>query len=134
VVFPNRGIVRIGVLALVLAAEFALLEAGMRAVGGSEAAPSFQQIFIQDSRMGHRLKPGARTVYSTVEFTTEISINAQGVRDDRDFGPKRPGQTRVTIGSIRPVSARLPLASSRNTRYQTPRAPPPSPDTAQTQG
>jgi len=96
-VFGSRGVVRIGVLALLLAAEFALLEAGMRAVGGSEAAPSFQQIFLQDSRMGHRLRPGARTLYSTVEFTTELSINAQGVRDDRDLGPKRPGQTRVVV-------------------------------------
>ncbi|HUR21061.1 MAG TPA: GDSL-type esterase/lipase family protein [Vicinamibacterales bacterium] len=95
--FGNRGVVRIGVLALLLAAEFALLEAGMRAVGGSEAAPSFQQIFMQDPRMGHRLKPGARTLYSTVEFSTQLSINAQGVRDDRDLGPKRPGQTRVVV-------------------------------------
>ena len=95
--FGNRGVVRIGVLALLLAAEFALLEAGMRVVGGSEAAPSFQEIFLQDPRMGHRLKPGARTVYSTVEFTTELSINAQGVRDGRDLGPKRPGQTRVVV-------------------------------------
>jgi lysophospholipase L1-like esterase len=69
----------------------------MRVVGGSEAAPAFQQIFLQDPRMGHRLKPGARTEYSTAEFTSRISINAQGVRDDRDFGPKRPGQTRVVV-------------------------------------
>ena len=34
-VFGNRGVVRIGVLALLLAAEFALLEAGMRVAGGS---------------------------------------------------------------------------------------------------
>ena len=95
--FGNRGVVRIGVLALLLAAEFALLEAGMRVAGGSEAAPSFQQIFLQDPRMGHRLKPGARTVYSTVEFSTQLSINAQGVRDDRDLGPKRPGQTRIVV-------------------------------------
>ena len=88
---------RLGVLALLLAAEFALLEAGMRMAGGSEAAPSFQQIFMQDARMGHRPRPGARTVYSTAEFTTELSINAQGLRDDRNLGPKRPGQTRVVV-------------------------------------
>jgi hypothetical protein len=96
-VFGNRGVVRIGVLALLLAAEFALLEAGLRVAGGSEAAPSFQQIFLQDPRMGHRLKPGAQTVYSTVEFSTQLSINAQGVRDDRDLGPKAPGQARVVV-------------------------------------
>lgn len=93
----RRSVVRIGVLALVLAAEFVLLEAGMRAVGGSEAAPSFQQIFMSDPRVGHRLKPGSSTVYSTVEFTTNLAINPQGVRDDRDLGPKKPGQKRVVV-------------------------------------
>ena len=108
--FGNRGVVRIGVLALLLAAEFALLEAGMRVAGGSEAAPSFQQIFMQDPRVGHRLKPGARTVYSTVEFSTELSINAQGVRDDRDLGPKRPGQTRVVVlGDSLVLSVQVPF-------------------------
>ncbi|MEO6223972.1 MAG: GDSL-type esterase/lipase family protein, partial [Vicinamibacterales bacterium] len=95
--FRKRGVVRIGALALILAAEFALLEAGMRTAGGSEASPSFQQIFMQDPRIGHRLKPGARTVYSTPEFTTELSINAQGVRDYRDLGPKTAGQKRVVV-------------------------------------
>ncbi len=108
--FRNRGVVRIGVLALLLAAEFAVLEAGMRLVGGSEAAPSFQQIFMQDPRVGHRLRPGARTVYSTVEYSTEIAINAQGVRDGRDLGPKRPGQTRVVVlGDSLVLSVQVPL-------------------------
>lgn len=96
-VFGNRGLQRIAVLAVILAGQFFLIEAGMRAVGGSEAAPSFQQIFMQDPRVGHRLKPGARTIYSTAEFTTELSINAQGVRDNRDLGPKLPGQTRIVV-------------------------------------
>lgn len=98
------------VLALVLAAEFALLEAGMRVVGGSEASPSFQQIFMQDPRVGHRLRPGARTVYSTAEFTTSLAINAQGVRDDRDLGPKKPGQSRVVVlGDSLVLSVQVPV-------------------------
>ena len=111
--FGTRGVVRIGVLALILAAEFALLEAGMRVVGGSEAAPSFQQIFMNDARVGHRLKPGARTVYSTVEFTTELAINAQGVRDDRELGPKRPGQKRVVVlGDSLAMSVQVPVSQT----------------------
>lgn len=95
---------------LVLAAEFALLEAGMRVVGGSEAAPAFQQIFMQDPEVGHRLQPGAQTVYSTVEFTTALAINAQGVRDDRDIGPKPPGQRRIVVlGDSLVLSVQVPL-------------------------
>ncbi len=112
-VFRNRGVARAGVLALILAAEFALLEAGMRVAGGSEAAPSFQQIFMQDPQVGHRLKPLARTVYSTVEFSTGLSINAQGVRDDRDLGPKRTGQTRVVVvGDSLVLSVQVPVSQT----------------------
>ncbi len=101
---------RLLVLALLLSVEFALLELGMRVAGGSEAAPAFQQIFMQDPRVGHRLQPGARTVYSTAEFTTRLSINPQGVRDDRDLGPKRPGQTRVVVlGDSLVLSVQVPV-------------------------
>ncbi|MSO50615.1 MAG: hypothetical protein EXQ49_12095 [Acidobacteria bacterium] len=101
---------RLLVLALLLSVEFALLEVGMRVAGGSEAAPAFQQIFMQDPRVGHRLQPGARTVYSTAEYTTRLSINPQGVRDDRDLGPKRPGQTRVVVlGDSLVLSVQVPV-------------------------
>lgn len=88
---------RVALLVLVLALEFVLLEVGMRIVGGSEAAPAFQRIFMQDPRVGHRLKPGATTVYSTAEFSTPLAINGQGVRDDREIGPKAPNEKRIVI-------------------------------------
>ncbi len=88
---------RLAVGAVILIAEFAVLEAGLRIAGGSEAAPGFQSLFMQDPDVGHRLQPGAHTRYTTVEFSTEIRINAQGVRDADDIGPKTPGERRVVV-------------------------------------
>jgi len=106
----TSGVTRVTVLILVLAVEFALLEVGMRAVGGSEAAPAFQKIFMQDPLVGHRLQPNALTVYSTVEFSTPLAINPQGVRDDRSLGAKRPGQRRIVVlGDSLVLSVQVPL-------------------------
>ena len=78
-------------------AELAVLEGGLRLYGGSEASPGFQSLFMNDPAVGHRLKPNARTTYSTSEFSTELAINAQGVRDDRPIGPKAPGERRIVV-------------------------------------
>src|SRR5580765_5075747 len=95
---------------VILVAEFAVLEGALRVYGGSEAASSFQSILMQDPRIGHRLKPDARTRYTTVEFSTEIVINAQGVRDDQDIGPKAPGERRVLVlGDSLVLSVQVPL-------------------------
>jgi len=88
---------RLGLLIVILAAEFVVLEAGFRWRGGTEASPNFQDLFMQDPRVGHRLRPGASTRYATVEFTTDLAINADGVRDDAPIGPKAPGETRIVI-------------------------------------
>ena len=90
-----------------------MLEAALRLYGGSEAGPSFQSLFMQDSRVGHRLKPGARTRYTTVEFSTELAVNAQGVRDDRDIGPKAPNERRVLVlGDSLVLSVQVALADT----------------------
>lgn len=88
---------RLGLLALILLAQFAALEAGLRWHGGSEASPAFQQLFMQDSRVGHRLRPGAEARYTTPEFSADIVISPQGVRDQDPVGPKQPGERRVVI-------------------------------------
>src|SRR5713101_1932659 len=104
---------RVLVCVVILVIEFATLEAALRIYGGSEAAQSFQSIIMQDPRVGHRLKPGARTRYTTVEFSTDIAINAQGVRDDRDIGPKAPDERRVLVlGDSLVLSVQVPLAST----------------------
>ena len=88
---------RIVLLSLILLAQFAALEAGLRWHGGSEASPAFQQLFMQDPRVGHRLRPGAAARYTTPEFSSDIVINPQGVRDVDPIGPKAADERRVVI-------------------------------------
>jgi lysophospholipase L1-like esterase len=101
---------RLLLAAAILVAEFGLLEAGLRIEGGSEATPAFQALFLQDPRVGYRLKPGARTRYTTVEFSTDIAINGQGVRDNVDIGPKAPNERRVVVlGDSLTFAIQVPL-------------------------
>src|SRR5215213_2846500 len=88
---------RVALIAVILACQFAVLEAGLRIFGGSEAAPAFQSLFMADDRIGFRLKPGTTIRYTTAEFSTEIAVNRQGVRDADDIGPKSDDERRVLI-------------------------------------
>src|SRR4029079_17503393 len=63
----------------------------------SEAAPSFQALFMPDAVVGYRLRPNARTRFVTPEFETDIAINARGVRADRAIGPKPAGERRIVV-------------------------------------
>jgi hypothetical protein len=81
----------------ILAAQFVVLEAGIRLHGGSEVAPEFRQLFMQDPRVGHRLRPDARARFTTIEFSTDLAINPQGVRDDEPIGPKASNERRVVV-------------------------------------
>lgn len=83
--------------AIIALGQFALFEAGMRMWGHSEADASFQQLFMPDRLVGYRLRPHASARYSTVEFDTRIAINGQGVRDDRDIGPKPANERRIVV-------------------------------------
>lgn len=84
-------------LLAIAAAQFAAFEIALRIWGHSEAAPSFQGLFMPDPVIGYRLRPNARTHYVTSEFATDIAINAQGVRDSRDIGPKPPHERRIVV-------------------------------------
>ena len=84
-------------LVAIAAAQFVMFEAALRIWGHSEAAPSFQALFIPDPVIGYRLQPHARTRFVTAEFDTTIAINGQGVRDDREIGPKPPGERRIVV-------------------------------------
>lgn len=88
---------RLALLAATGLVWFGVFEAALRTYGGSEAAPAFQQLFMPDPAVGHRLRPGATTRFTTSEFSATIAINAQGVRDDEPIGPKRPGERRVIV-------------------------------------
>lgn len=84
-------------LIAIAAAQFAAFEIALRIWGHSEAAPSFQGLFMPDPVIGYRLRPNARTHYVTSEFATDIAINAEGVRDSRDIGPKPPNERRIVV-------------------------------------
>jgi len=91
---PSR---RLALFAAIMLATFALFEAGLRLAGGAEAAPVFQQLFLQDPAMGgYRLRPGARAHFRTADFETDIAINSSGVRD-REIPPKPPGERRIVV-------------------------------------
>ncbi len=95
---------------LVFAVWFVVFEMGLRQWGSSEAAPAFQGLFTGDPVIGYRLQPGARTQFATVEFDTEIAINATGVRDDDELGPKPPGSKRIMIlGDSLVLSVQVPF-------------------------
>ena len=70
---------RLALLAAMGLVWFGVFEAALRIDGGSEAAPAFQQLFMPDPVVGHRLRPGAITRFTTAEFSATIAINAQGV-------------------------------------------------------
>ena len=91
--FAARGVLLVFIFIL----EFAGLEAALRLSTASEGSSTFQSLFKDDPDVGIRLRPGARIRYSTVEFTTDIAINAQGVRDDEPIGPKAPNERRIVV-------------------------------------
>jgi lysophospholipase L1-like esterase len=73
-----------------------LFEWGLRIYGGSEAAPVFQQLFMQDPEIGVRLRPGASAHFKTSEFETDIIINSSGARDS-EIWPKPPHERRIVV-------------------------------------
>lgn len=100
-------------LLVILAAQFAVLEGAIRLHGGSEVAPEFRRLFMQDPRVGHRLRPDARARFTTVEFSTDLAVNAQGVRDDEPIGPKAANERRMVIlGDSLVLSVQVPFAET----------------------
>jgi hypothetical protein len=111
---------RVVLLGVILAAEFAVLEIGLNASLGSEASSPFQTLFMQDLRVGYRPRPGAAITYSTVEFNTELKINGQGVRDDEEIGPKAPDERRVVIlGDSLVLAVQVPLVQTFGKRLES---------------
>ncbi|HYN09178.1 MAG TPA: hypothetical protein VES67_17480 [Vicinamibacterales bacterium] len=100
-------------LVVILALQFVVLEGAIRWHGGSEVAPEFRRLFMQDPRVGHRLRPDARARFTTVEFSTDLAINAQGVRDDEPIGPKAANERRVIVlGDSLVLSVQVPFAQT----------------------
>ena len=110
---------RLGICAVILIGEFVVLEAGLRMYGGSEASPAFQSLFMQDPQVGHRPRPNAHARYTTVEFSTDLAINPQGVRDDEPIGPKAPDERRILVlGDSLVLSVQVPLVETFGKRLE----------------
>lgn len=106
----RRRAQRLLLFSLVFGAWLLVFEASLRHWGSSEAAPSFQGLFTGDPIIGYRLQPGARTRFATAEFETGIAINAAGVRDDEELGPKPPGSKRILVlGDSLVLSVQVPF-------------------------
>ena len=88
---------RVVLFLVVFALQFGVFETAMRVWGSSEAAPAFQGLFIGDPLIGYRLKPNAHVGFATSEFDSEIATNSLGLRDDEEFGPKRPNERRILL-------------------------------------
>ncbi len=113
------GMKQCGLIAIIVVAEFAILEAGLRVFGQSEAGAAFQSLFITESQVGYRLRPGATIRYWTSEFDTELAINAQGVRDDDAIGPKAEGERRVLIlGDSYVFAVQVPFRDTMGERLE----------------
>lgn len=87
---------RLALFAAIMLAMFCVFEAGLRLAGSSEAAPVFQQLFLQDPVVGYRLRPGAKARFKTADFETEIVINSAGTRD-LEIGPKAADEHRIVV-------------------------------------
>ncbi len=103
---------RLALAALIALAQFGLFEAGLRLAGGSEAGPAFQQLFMPDPAIGYRLRPSTSIRFTTSEFSTRISINPAGVRDD-PIGPKGAGERRIVVlGDSLVMAVQVPLGET----------------------
>src|SRR5262245_41672509 len=56
---------RVLLFLVIAAVQFAVFEVALRTFGHSEAAPSFQALFMPDPIVGYRLRPDARTRFVT---------------------------------------------------------------------
>jgi lysophospholipase L1-like esterase len=54
-------------------------------------------LFVNDKSVAYRLEPGFSGALETPEYTTAVEITSQGLRDDREYGPKAAGERRVLI-------------------------------------
>jgi lysophospholipase L1-like esterase len=109
----SRRARHLAVFLLILAAQFGIFEGALRVWGHSEAAPAFQGLFDDDPAAGYRLKPNARVRFTTSEFDTDLRINATGVRDDEEIGPKVRDERRIVLlGDSLVLSVQVPFSET----------------------
>jgi lysophospholipase L1-like esterase len=103
---------RLILIGLILLGQFAVLEAGLRMFGGMEAEPAFQSLFLTDERIGYRLRPGTSIRYTTTEFSNDLTINPQGVRDYEPIGRKANERRVLILGDSFVFAVQVPLGET----------------------
>ncbi|HEX4959664.1 MAG TPA: hypothetical protein VF173_02410 [Thermoanaerobaculia bacterium] len=84
-------------LLLIALAAVALAEVAVRAFWPQPAFYASPGLFVDDPKVGHRMRPGLRAVVGNwAEFTTRVRINQLGIRGP-EIGPHRPGVRRVLV-------------------------------------
>jgi lysophospholipase L1-like esterase len=100
---------RLAALAGIVILQFVVFETALRVAGGSEAAPAFQRLFLDDPVIGYRLRPSTAVRFTTADFSTDIAINSAGVRDG-ELGPKAPDERRIVVlGDSLVLAVQVPL-------------------------
>lgn len=54
-------------------------------------------LFVNDPATDYRLAAGFSGRFSTVEYSTTVTVNSAGLRDSREFGAKLPGMRRILV-------------------------------------
>jgi hypothetical protein len=56
-----------------------------------------QGLYVDDADLVYRLTPGFNGKFVTPEYTVGVAVSSQGLREDRDYGPKTPGTFRILV-------------------------------------
>jgi len=93
-----RNVLLVALLSGIL---FFLLEGSVRLLAPQQARMEMldgESLAVEDSVLGHRLRPGAVGVDHAIEFTARYAINEQGLRDDVVYtAHKSEGRTRFLL-------------------------------------
>ncbi|HUG52910.1 MAG TPA: SGNH/GDSL hydrolase family protein [Vicinamibacteria bacterium] len=82
-------------MALTLLAVEAAARLALRGTGGGKEQNEPSQYMEHDPHRGWRHRPGARATYRRREYTTDVAINAQGLREAERHYVAPPGTFRV---------------------------------------
>lgn len=56
-----------------------------------------QGLYVNDPDLVYRLTPGFQGRFVTPEYAVDVTVNGQGLRADRDYGPKSAGTFRILV-------------------------------------
>lgn len=118
----NLALAAVSVMAVLLLVE-AAARLLLRHQGGGKEQDEASRYMEPHPRLGWRKRPGARATYRRREYTTEIAINGQGLRDPERPEPPAPGTFRVLAlgdsfveGYTVPVEGTLTQVAERGLR------------------